>query len=169
MPNEIRAFGLTSEALTFRAWNAARQVWNGSAFVAYVTANEATYVFTMTAPTISPATTREVLHTGDFPTAIAAGVYSIQLLVGGIEESEYEIYWNGTLEITLDNLASLVEPGETLLQTMRLVRAVLAGVSDATDPQAGTVVFNRKDGTTTALTGTYNAQGDRTAITVGTV
>jgi len=31
------------------------------------------------------------------------------------------------------------------------------------------VVFKRKDGTTTALTGAYNAQNDRTVMTVGTV
>ena len=62
-----------------------------------------------------------------------------------------------------------VEAGETFLQTLRIIRAVMAGVSDATDSQDGTVVFKRKDGTTTALTGTYTAQGDRTVMTVGTV
>lgn len=72
-------------------------------------------------------------------------------------------------EIAAEILATDIETGETLLQCLRLLRAVMYGVSDATDPEAGTVVFKRKDGTTTALTAVYTAQGDRTTITVGTV
>lgn len=70
---------------------------------------------------------------------------------------------NGLLDLT-----DGIETGETLRQFLRIIRAVLAGVSDATDPDAGTVVFKRKDGTT-ALTVIYNAQGDRTNVTIGSV
>ena len=59
-----------------------------------------------------------------------------------------------------------MEPGETLQQFLRELRAVLVGTSAENN---GTVTFNRKDGTTVALTVQHTPTGSRTASTVGTV
>jgi hypothetical protein len=60
-----------------------------------------------------------------------------------------------------------VETGLTDLQFRRLILAVLAGKADATTP--GTVVFKRKDGSTTAVTVAHDTSGNRTTITIGTL
>jgi hypothetical protein len=68
------------------------------------------------------------------------------------------------------DLANGIESGETLRQFCRLIRAVLIQTDDITsgDTDAGTIVFKRKDGSTTALTVVYS-NGERTSVTVGTV
>jgi hypothetical protein len=53
---------------------------------------------------------------------------------------------------------------ETLIQTLRLLRAVLAGNSAVT---GSSVTFKRKDGTTAALTITNDTLGNRTGSTPG--
>jgi hypothetical protein len=69
------------------------------------------------------------------------------------------------------DLTDGVETGETVRQFFRLVRAVLVEKDDVTVEldDSGTVVFKRKDGSTTALTVEFNATGERTSSTVGTV
>ncbi len=67
------------------------------------------------------------------------------------------------------DLANGIETGLTFRQSQRLLRAVMFGVSNATDNEAGTVVFYRKDGTTPAGTAVYNAEGDRTSTTEGSL
>lgn len=62
-----------------------------------------------------------------------------------------------------------VETGLTPRQLLRLLLAVLVGISNATDPEAGTITFKRKDGATTALTTVFNEEGDRTSVTYGTL
>lgn len=64
------------------------------------------------------------------------------------------------------DLADGIESGETPRQTLRLIRAVLAGVATET---SGTYVLKRKDGTTTAVTVVHDATGNRTSSTVGTL
>lgn len=59
-----------------------------------------------------------------------------------------------------------VETGETIRQTLRLLRSVIVGVSSES---SGTIVFKRKDGTTTALTVVHDSTGSRSSSTVGTV
>lgn len=71
-----------------------------------------------------------------------------------------------SIATALLDLANGVESGETLRQMLRMFRAIHAGI--AVDDGNGTVVFKRKDGTTTALTVVY-ADGDRTSATVGTL
>ena len=66
------------------------------------------------------------------------------------------------------DLTNAIETGETPRQTIRLLRAALAGVS-GNNSGTGTVTFRRKDGTTTALTVVYDNTASRTASTVGTV
>jgi hypothetical protein len=74
-----------------------------------------------------------------------------------------------SIATALLDLSDGVETGETVRQFCRLLRSVLVGISDADDPESGTVIFKRKDGTTTALTVAYNNEADRTSSTVGTV
>jgi len=62
--------------------------------------------------------------------------------------------------------ANGIEPGITFRQAMRLMEAVLLGLAAET---SGTVVFKRKDGTTTALTVVHDSTGNRTSVTIGTV
>lgn len=72
----------------------------------------------------------------------------------------------------LDNIADLddiadvmeIESGETLRQTLRILRAVLAG-----NAASGGTVFKRKDGTTTALSIDHDSSGNRSNSIVGTV
>lgn len=64
------------------------------------------------------------------------------------------------------DLANGVESGETVRQFFRKLRAVAMGVSDD-DATPGTVVFKRKDGTTTSLTVVF-ADGSRSSVTDGT-
>lgn len=63
------------------------------------------------------------------------------------------------------NLADGIEPGESPRQTMRLLRAVLAGKSTG----GAVPTFQRADGTTTALTVTLDGSGGRTSSTPGEV
>lgn len=64
------------------------------------------------------------------------------------------------------DLTNGIESSETLRQTLRLLRSVLLGVSTES---SGTIVFKRKDGTTTALTVQHDTSGSRSSSTVGTV
>lgn len=59
-----------------------------------------------------------------------------------------------------------IETGETFTQTLKLLRAVLAGNSNVS---SGTVHFLRKDGTTTALTITSDASGNRSGAATGSL
>jgi len=63
------------------------------------------------------------------------------------------------------SLADGIEPGETPRQTMRLLRAVLAGNSTG----GANPTFARADGTTTALSVALDGSGGRTASTPGDV
>lgn len=64
------------------------------------------------------------------------------------------------------DLANGVETGITFRQFCRLMMAVNSGLATET---AGTVTFNRKDGTTVALTVVHTSTGTRTASTIGTL
>lgn len=158
-------------------------------FVAYVTANLDNY------DTGAAAATAGGHFSLTFPSSLPAGRYLIEVFRrsgGSVSEAAdlfittYFVWWDGSALVEIDgvglaataqesiantllDLTDGVEDGETLREFLRLIRAVWIGRSDATDPQAGTVTFKRKDGSTTALTVTYNAQADRTAVVVGTL
>lgn len=57
-----------------------------------------------------------------------------------------------------------VEPGETLRQALRIMRAVLAGNATGNGTS-----FKRKDGTTTAISVDHDSSGNRSNSTAGTV
>ncbi len=59
-----------------------------------------------------------------------------------------------------------IEPGETLTETLRLLRAVLAGDSTVS---GSSVTFVRADGTTAALTITTSSSGARSGAAAGTL
>lgn len=59
-----------------------------------------------------------------------------------------------------------VETGETVRQYFRLMRAVIVGISVETD---GTIVFKRKDGSTTAVTVAHTSGGSRPSVSIGTL
>ena len=101
MANEVQFhYSVSGRTLRFLVWNAAGQVWNGAAFVAYVTANLNTYAQTMTEVSTSGR------YHGTFPAAIAADAfYNIVILdrAGGVlAESDPavgggDLWWDGTL------------------------------------------------------------------------
>jgi hypothetical protein len=62
-----------------------------------------------------------------------------------------------------DPLLGIIEDGETLRETMRLLRAVLLGNGEGLE--GSTMTFKSKDGTITRVTATYNA-GTRTITLV---
>jgi hypothetical protein len=64
------------------------------------------------------------------------------------------------------DLANGVETGLTKRQALRAMMAVLTGLETET---SGTLVFKRKDGTTTAWTLVHDGSGNRTTSTVGTL
>jgi len=80
--------------------NSSGDVWNGSAFVTYNSANWSTYAVTMTEQTSSG------YYKATFPAAITTGKYSFmvhQRLGGSVALGDYiigggQIYWNGTIE-----------------------------------------------------------------------
>lgn len=81
-------------------------------------------------------------------------------------DSEWAIVpWN-PFDLINEVFSNDIESGETFTQTMRLLRAVIAGVSSES---SGTVIFKRKDGTTTAVTIVHDTVGSRTSSTVGTL
>lgn len=87
----------------------------------------------------------------------AAQNFPASVTVGG--------YSAGQDPATLVTGATL-ETGETLAQTLKLIRAILAGKATVT---GSTVVFSRKDGSTVAFTITSDSSGNRTSPTVGTL
>lgn len=64
------------------------------------------------------------------------------------------------------DLANSIESGETLRQTVRLIRSAILGV--ATD-SGGAAIFKRKDGTTIALTLVHDHAGNRSSSIPGRV
>jgi len=67
-------------------------------------------------------------------------------------------------------LGATIDSGLTVEAMLHISLAVLAGKATVTDNGNGTstVAYKRQDGTTTALTVTFDASGNRSASTVGT-
>lgn len=69
----------------------------------------------------------------------------------------------GAVADALLDLADGIEEGLTLRETMRLIVAILAGKADVSTGQS-TVTYKRKDGTTAAITITFDADGNRSTV-----
>jgi hypothetical protein len=187
MANEIQlGYYETGVTLYAHLWNNVGQIWNGSAFENYATANIATYNIAMT-----EKGTASQYYEGTMPAA-AAGWYTltVQKRIGAsVAESdpyvgEQEVaFWTGTIWLTppsiadyttaraakIDNLDATVSSRSTLTQAQIL--------SDAT-PFAGAdidaaISSRAVAGDAMTLTAAYNAAktaaqaGDAMALTAG--
>lgn len=102
------------------------QIWNGTSFVAYATANYSLYTVSAT-----EQGTASHGYAASFPTAIVAGTYSVearQQLAGSAAETDPTIAtgnyeWNGTVTLPLSDLATSGQLGQ--LGPMRLARGVM--------------------------------------------
>ena len=109
MAGELQASYRPAVTCYFLIRNSVGQIWNGSAFETYDTANYATY-------TISALEqgTDSAYYVGTFPSTITAGVYSIvlkQQLTGSPAETDPtgatgDQQWNGTITLPLSNLVT---------------------------------------------------------------
>ena len=153
-------------------------IWNGSALVAYNTANIATYAITAT-----EQGTASGYYTGTMP-ALAAGVYNVigkQRVGGSVAESDPtvstgQIEWNGSTVAYLADKAgySLASTGldaipamnPTGLATTFPTKLVQVWQSifkrHKKDGTAATIAVYRDDGTTVATTQTYTTAADGT-------
>lgn len=119
MAGEIQLSYETSKTVYAVIRNAVGQVWNntGSAFETYATANYADYVISMT-----EQGTASAFYAGNFPTAIAAGIYSVvgkEQLGGSAAEtdptiSDGVINWNGSASFPLSDLVTSGQIGQGL-------------------------------------------------------
>ena len=108
MASEIQVSFETGKTIYSLVRNAVGQIWNGSAFEAYQTANYTTYDISM-----SEQGSASGFYVGNFPAAIA-GVYDIvakQQLGGGPAETDPtiaigQLQWSGTVTLPLSNLAT---------------------------------------------------------------
>lgn len=93
------------------------QIWNGSSFETYATANYATYVVTAT-----EQGTASNFFIATFPSGISAGIYSVtakQQLGGSPAETDStvatgDIHWGGSALVPLSNLATSGQIGQHL-------------------------------------------------------
>lgn len=115
MANELQIPWTTGSTVYFLLRNSVGQVWNGSSFVAYNSADYADYDI--------PATEQGTsgYFVGDMP-AVTAGVYYIvskQQLGGSPAETDFnigtgQIQWNGTVTLPLSNIAASGVPVNTV-------------------------------------------------------
>ena len=125
MANEISATFSSGRTLYFLVFNNISQIWStvSSAFAAYVAGNYTDY-------DVSMSELGTGIYTGNFPTAITAGVYSIvcREQLGGspaatdptVATGDYQ--WTGTVTFPLSNLATSGQVGE--LAPIRMSRGV---------------------------------------------
>lgn len=93
------------------------QIWNGSSFEAYATANYANYVISAT-----QQGTASAFYVATFPSAIVPGVYSIvgkEQIAGSPAETDPTVatgeeQWNGTVTLPLSDLATSGQMGQLL-------------------------------------------------------
>jgi hypothetical protein len=100
MANELQfRYGVSARTVKFLLWNSVGQVWNGSSFVAYATANLNTYAITTT-----EQGTASGRYTATMPTS-TTGIYSVEAYDqagGSLAETDTligvldEFLWTGT-------------------------------------------------------------------------
>lgn len=124
MASEVQASGPGSgRTLYFVVRNSVGQIWNGTAFAAFATANWSTYTTAMT-----EQGTASNYYTGTFPSTIAAGIYSVtvkQQLGGTAAETDTtvavgDINWGGSTVVPLSDVATSGLVGQFL--PLRLYR-----------------------------------------------
>lgn len=143
MAGEIQTVGATGVVIYALVRNVAGQVWNGSSFVTYVTANLGTYAITLT-----EQGTASGYYTGTFPTGITtAGVYNVVTYQrsgvspaeGDVFNSAGEIQWDGSAVLSLSGLvnyfftlANMVD-GKTFQEFCQLMGGSIGSVTGAPD------------------------------------
>jgi hypothetical protein len=116
----------------------------------------------------------EIGTTGEFyadiPSGTAAGKYLVVFFNGATKLTSGVLSWDGTQEVAIPTAAqnatavldATVETNTSVVQSMRLVNAVLLGkVSGA---GTGTETFRDINDTKDRVTATVDAQGNRTNI-----
>lgn len=125
MSQEIQALAPTGRTVYALIRNASGAVWNGTAFATYLTANYSTYPVALTEQGSASG-----YYTGTFPSAIAAGTYSVVVKVqSGASPAESdanadagELEWNGSAPVALSDLATSGQVGQ--FAPIRLSRGV---------------------------------------------
>lgn len=127
MAGEIQVNYSANKTLYFIVRNSIGQVWNTSALVfqAYVTASLANYTVSMT-----EQGTASAFYTGNFPSTISAGVYSIvakQQLAGAAAETDPiagagDYQWNGAATFPLSDVATSGQLGQ--IGPLRMARGI---------------------------------------------
>lgn len=126
MANEIAGKGPgTGRTCYFTIRDRTGQIWNGSAFEAYLTANYLNYDIALT-----EQGTASNFYVGTFPSTISPGVYSIeakQQAGGSVAETDVtwgtETYqWNGSATAPLSDTATSGQVGQVV--PLRLARGI---------------------------------------------
>lgn len=180
MAGEIqRAHSATAATLYALVRNNVGQIWNGSAFVSYVTANLGTYAVTMTEQGAASQ-----FYAGTFP-ATSAGIYTVSVFVraggspaeGDVCAETVRISWDGaaltgaTLSATERNAAATamldltagVETSWTLRQALRGFLGMLVGKSSGCGGPNPT--YRNPGDNKDRVIFTADASGNRTATT----
>ena len=161
MANEIQFSFSSSRTCYFVVRNQTSGfVWNGSTFEAFTSGNWSTYDLSATEQGVS------AYYAGNFPSTIAAGVYSITAKeqIGGtpaqtdptVAIGDYQ--WNGTITVPLSDLATSGQLGQ--ISPIRLARGVAV---------SGFPIFmvSAADHTTPFLSGVVSGQISRNAGSFG--
>lgn len=194
MANEVQISLQPAQTYYFLIRNTVGQIWNGSAFEAYVTANYANYDLALV-----EQGTASAYYTGSFPATIVPGVYNITVKrqAGGSPDEldatvgAGDFNWNGTTVMPLSDAATSGQVGQFLPsrifrgQMVRNFMFPLVGNADHVTPFTSGVISGQisRDGASfTALQsgaftevglGFYNLQaltsGDLLANTVALV
>ena len=127
MANEIGFRGAgTGKTHFVLVRNGTNQIWNGTSFVAYATADFTTYDVVA-----SEQGTSSNYYVASFPSTIAAGIYGVearQQLGGSPAETDPTVaqgdfHWDGTVVIPLANLATSGQLGQAI--PIRLARGTM--------------------------------------------
>lgn len=117
MAGEIQVSYVTTKTLYCLIRNRTGQIWNGTTFETYATANYATYVVSLV-----EQGTASAFYVGTFPASIAGGVYSLIACVqaaGSPVETDRCVgnetfQWNGSAAMPLYDVASSGQIGQFL-------------------------------------------------------
>lgn len=126
MANELQVNYQTGKVVYFLIRDSIGQIWNGSAFESYTTANYSTYVVSGGEQGVASA-----FYTSTFPSTILAGVYSVlakERIGGSAAETDPSIgwgnvQWNGSASLPLSDLATSGQIGQ--IAPMRIARGTM--------------------------------------------
>jgi hypothetical protein len=167
----------TSPGLTFYAHirNSAGNIWNGSSFVAWNSANWATYAQAMSEQSSSG------FYTVAFPSAITAGKYtfSIYQQIGGsaaIGDQPYgsdSIFWDGTNEVDQQSLTA-GQASSVLTQVSAALNTAIPGspTADSINERIKAIDDKLPSGTISDFdesANNVNLSSNQSGVTIGTV